>query len=402
MSHPFASHYIDQFPKAKMEMLARTVAFITGALATVLAIATVADPELFLGFEITADRTVLFYTAVFGSVWAFARGTISEENSVFDPEYAMRNVIQYTHFEPEHWKDRLHSSDIKEEFSELYKVKVLIFLEEVLSILITPFVLFSSLPRCCDQIIDFFREFTIHVDGLGYVCTFAEFNFNKGIGKGKGNNDGGDVRDDYYTAKHGKMEASYYGFMGNYGNFALNPRTGAASHLPPGARNQFNPPPVWPSINSPPPAADLHSSRTGHERGRGGASKASRHGHAMSQPSPMASILLDPHHQPPNQTLNTRATHLPRHQRGSLYQGVIEETLEDDDAVSDVGRRQDEEEAYESGGALDESAWQTSPAGTLSREGSVADGRGPPDAGVVHMIYQFNQAQLNRRPGGVS
>jgi autophagy-related protein 9 len=51
MSHPFASHYIDQFPKAKMEMLARTVAFITGALATVLAIATVADPELFLGFE---------------------------------------------------------------------------------------------------------------------------------------------------------------------------------------------------------------------------------------------------------------------------------------------------------------------------------------------------------------
>ncbi|KAK4156413.1 autophagy protein Apg9-domain-containing protein [Chaetomidium leptoderma] len=401
MSHPFASHYIDQFPKAKTEVFARTVAFISGALATVLAVATVIDPELFLGFEITPDRTVLFYTAVFGSVWAFARGSISEENSVFDPEYAMRNVIQYTHYEPDHWNDRLHSSDIKLEFSELYKVKVVIFLEEILSILTTPFVLFSSLPKCSDQIIDFFREFTVHVDGLGYVCSFAEFDFKKGIRNGKANNDGGDVRDDYYATKHGKMEASYYGFMGNYGNFALNPKTGAASYLPPGARNQFHPPPAWPSINSPPPATDLQGSRMGRERAKSGTfTRTPRYGPAMPQPSPMASVLLDPHHQPPNPTLAGRASHGLRQHR-SVYQGVIEETLEDDGEVSDVGRRHEDEEAYESGGGLDESAWQTSPARTLNRENSAAEGRGPPDAGVVHMIYQFNQAQLNRRPGGM-
>jgi autophagy-related protein 9 len=116
----------------------------------------------------------------------------------------------------------------------------------------------------------------------------------------------------------------------------------------------------------------------------------------------MASILLDPHHQPSNPTLAGRAAHAPRHQRGT-YQGVIEETLEDESEVSDAGRQRQnyDEEAYESGGALDESAWQTSPARTLSRENSAAEGGGPADAGVVRMIYQFNQAQLNRRPGGV-
>jgi autophagy-related protein 9 len=405
MSHPFASHYIDQFPKVKTEMVARTVSFIAGALATVLAVATVVDPELFLGFEITPDRTVLFYTAIFGSVWAFARGSMSEENSVFDPEYAMRNVIEYTHYEPDHWKERLHGFDIKQEFAELYKIKIVIFLEEILSILTTPFVLFYSLPKASDQIIDFFREFTIHVDGLGYVCSFAEFDFKKGIGKGK-RNDGGDVRDDYYAAKHGKMEASYYGFMGNYGNFVLNPKTGAPSHLPPGTRNQFHPPPAWPSMGSPPPVADLQASRTG---GRGErvisrtTTKNPRHVPGLPQPSPMASILLDPHHQPPNTTHNGRPTHPPRQQRGG-HPGqsyILEEALEDDGEVSDVGPRHDEE-AYESGGGLmDESAWQTSPARTISRENSAADGRGAPDAGVVRMIYQFNQAQLNRRPGGV-
>lgn len=409
MSHPFASHYMDQFPKAKTEMVARTVAFIAGALATVLAVATVVDPELFLGFEITPDRTVLFYTAIFGSVWAFARGSMSEENSVFDPEYAMRNVIEYTHYEPDHWKDRLHGFDIKQEFAELYKIKIVIFLEEILSILTTPFVLFYSLPKASDQIIDFFREFTIHVDGLGYVCSFAEFDFKKGIGKGK-KPDSGDVRDDYYAAKHGKMEASYYGFMGNYGNFVLNPKTGAPSHLPPGTRNQFHPPPAWPTMTSPPPAADLQASRTG-ARGERGINKAPtrlpRHAPGLSQPSPMASILLDLHHQPQNANHNARPAHPhpPRQQRGP-YQGqssIIEESLEDDGEASDAGRLQEEEEAYESGGGglMDESAWQTSPARTISRENSAADGRGAPDAGVVRMIYQFNQAQLNRRPGGV-
>ncbi|KAL2135685.1 hypothetical protein VTI74DRAFT_7366 [Chaetomium olivicolor] len=404
MSHPFASHYIDQFPKAKTETVAKTVAFISGALATVLAIASVIDPELFLGFEITPDRTVLFYTAVFGSVWAFARGTISEENSVFDPEFAMRNVIQYTHYEPDHWKDRLHSFDIKQEFSELYKIKVVIFLEEILSILTTPFVLFSSLPKCSDQIIDFFREFTIHVDGLGYVCSFAEFDFKKGIGNGKKSNDPGDVRDDYYATKHGKMEASYYGFMGNYGNFAINPKTGAASHLPPVARNQFQPPPVWPSIGSSPPVTDLHSSRTGRDRANRGASaaKTPRFGPAIAQPSPIASILLDPHHQPPILSHASRSTHMPRHHRGYQERNTIQEALEDEDEAGRARDGEEEEEAYESGSVLDESAWQTSPARTLSRENSAAEGgRGPPDAGVVHMIYQFNQAQLNRRPGGV-
>ena len=404
MSHPFATHYMDQFPKVKTDMVARSVAFIAGALATVLAVASVVDPELFLGFEITPDRTVLFYTAVFGSVWAFARGSMSEENSVFNPEYAMRNVIEYTHYEPDHWKDRLHSFDIKQDFAELYKIKIVIFFEEILSILTTPFVLFYSLPKSSDQIIDFFREFTIHVDGLGYVCSFAEFDFKKGIGKGKAKkNDGnGDVRDDYYATKHGKMEASYYGFMGNYGNFVLNPKTGAPSHLLPGTRNQFHPPPAWPSMASPPPATDLQTSRLGRAE-RGTSRTRTKTPRYIPQPSPMASILLDPHHQPPNASHTGRGPHPPRQQRGG-YPGesnIIEETLEDEGEVSDAGRHhQDEEEAYESGGALDESAWQTSPARTISRENSAAEGRGA-DAGVVRMIYQFNQAQLSRRPGGV-
>ncbi|KAM0667847.1 hypothetical protein ACQRIU_003712 [Beauveria bassiana] len=167
MSFPFATRYVDQFPKRMTEDVARSVAFMSGAITAVLAVCTVLDSELFLGFEITKDRTVLFYLGIFGAIWAMTRGMVSEEAAVFNPEYALRNVIEYTHYMPDHWEGRLHSFEVKKEFAELYKMKVVIFLEEVMGIITTPMLLLFALPKCSDQIVDFFREFTIHVDGLG-------------------------------------------------------------------------------------------------------------------------------------------------------------------------------------------------------------------------------------------
>jgi len=40
MSYPFASRYLDQFPKVKTEKVARFVAFVAGAIASVLFLTT--------------------------------------------------------------------------------------------------------------------------------------------------------------------------------------------------------------------------------------------------------------------------------------------------------------------------------------------------------------------------
>jgi hypothetical protein len=65
------------------------------------------------------------------------------------------------------------------EFSKLFEMKLANFLQELLSVILTPFILCFSLPRSASAIIDFFREFTIHVDGIGYVCSFAVFDFKR-------------------------------------------------------------------------------------------------------------------------------------------------------------------------------------------------------------------------------
>lgn len=89
------------------------VAFIAGSFAAVLVLASVLDPDLVLHFEITPHRTVLFYLGVFGSILAAVRGTIPEENRVFDPELLMTEVIEYTHYMPDEWKDQLHSKRVR-------------------------------------------------------------------------------------------------------------------------------------------------------------------------------------------------------------------------------------------------------------------------------------------------
>nr|XP_001390972.2 autophagy-related protein 9 [Aspergillus niger CBS 513.88] len=343
MSYPFASRYVDQFPKDKMVQFAGFVAFVSGALASVLALASVVDPELFLGFEITHDRTVLFYLGVFGSIWAVAQGLVPEETNVFDPEYALLEVINFTHYFPGHWKGRLHSDDVRKDFAVLYQMKIVIFLEEILSMIFTPFILWFSLPKCSDRLIDFFREFTVHVDGMGYLCSFAVFDFKKGtnvISQGDtGRRDAArqDLRADYFSTKDGKMLASYYGFLDNYG---ANPRSGH-----PSTKRQFHPPPTFPTLGSPsaiemgnfgdrPAAAGL----MGQQSTYGAAPRFGPAGMG-DHLSPAPSMLLDPHHQPSASGFRSthRANPYPRY-RASRPPPTISDPIEDEDPPAGKGR----------------------------------------------------------------
>ncbi|WRT66735.1 uncharacterized protein IL334_003698 [Kwoniella shivajii] len=178
-SYPIAKEFIDQFPKERTALIMRFVTFIAGSFAAVLLLASVIDPDLFLHFEITPHRTVLFYLGLFGGVLAVARGMVPEENMVFDPEERMKEVARWTHYLPSEWKGKLHSQMVHLQFGQLFALKINIFFTELLSVILTPFVLFFSLPPCAGAIIDFFREFTVHVDGVGYVCSFAVFDFRR-------------------------------------------------------------------------------------------------------------------------------------------------------------------------------------------------------------------------------
>ena len=400
-----------------------------------LALATVIDPELFLGFELTPDRTVLFYLGIFGTIWAVSKGMVPEENLVFDPEYALQEVVDFTHYFPSHWNGRLHSDEVRREFAALYQMKLIIFAEEILSMIFTPFVLFFSLPQCSDRVIDFFREFTIHVDGLGYVCSFAVFDFKKNTNarqtianpsQAPAQETG--LRDDYYSTKDQKLEASYWGFMNDY---VRNPKSGIP-FLPTQSRRKFNPPPPFPGLASPRLHADPAMSGIRHDRWERGAGRPSPSGvlgtqtglghtiHLGGGPgqagqSPLASLLLDPHHQPASPVVHPTRSIRPstgptRHTLGRSHipaTAEVEETGFEESAI--VPRGNDTSVEQSAGDShLGGETWQVNQAGSVRDEDGEDDVgmkavTGDNGTGVLGMIKHFQKAQTERRGrGGIS
>lgn len=192
-----ANTYINQFPGGVLIInLMSLVNFVSGAILAVLVLMAVFfedEEHNFWSFEITENRSTLFYISIFGSVWAVTTNSLNASttsNSVenantrgvsffYDPEASLRYVSQFTHYLPSSWNRRLHTVEVKNEFCELYSLKILVILNEILSLILTPFVLWFKVSNSSSAIIDFFREYTIHVDGLGYVCYFAMFNFEE-------------------------------------------------------------------------------------------------------------------------------------------------------------------------------------------------------------------------------
>lgn len=175
LSANLADKYINQFPKEGTNIFLRFVAFVSGSFVAILALLTIFDPENFFNFEITHERTVLFYITVLGAIWTMCRNSVSDDYNVFDPDKTINELAAYTHYLPEDWNGKYHTEEVKNEFCKLYNLRVVILIRELASLVVTPFILWFSLPKSADKIVEFFRETSVYVDGLGYVCKYAMF-----------------------------------------------------------------------------------------------------------------------------------------------------------------------------------------------------------------------------------
>lgn len=229
LSNPLASKYVDQFPKEKTNILLKFASFISGSFVAILAILALWDPENFLNFEVTHDKTVLFYITVLGAIWSISQGSVSTEYHVFDPEETLRELAEYTHYLPDSWKDRYHTEGVKQEFCELYNLRITVLLRELASLITTPFILWFSLPNSAGKMVDFFRESSVYVDGLGYVCKYAVYDGDADAVKKHFGTDGNETTEqDAATEEQDidsepdeatkKMMQSYMYFLDDYEN----------------------------------------------------------------------------------------------------------------------------------------------------------------------------------------
>lgn len=377
-AYPFATDYLKQFPKDKTDQVCRFVAFVSGAFAGVLALATLFDSELFLGFEITEGRTTVFWVSVMVGIFSVAHGALPDETETHDPVLHLKEVVMYIHYMPSYWKDRLHSNEVRAEFSTLYQNKILIFLEEILSLVLSPIILYRNSNDRCERIVDFFRESTVHVDGVGNQCNFAVFNFKKHQNvvdnptTALQEPDG--LRDDYFGLKDDKMAASIHNFAQYYS--AYTRQNGRRPHL-----GHHQRPPEWPPLSPPTVAEEIEPARSNFRPSSQTTARqpalASSHRYNPRSPQQFA---RDRRHTPLRQTKDSDSLRRQQASLGPSESRIMAQDSDLDDYDRAVGR-----DRSEIGLESD-----------TDGEGNVKGGPEAGQEGVLGMLAQFTKAKTEK------
>ncbi|XP_056630405.1 autophagy-related protein 9A [Diorhabda sublineata] len=168
-----ASRYLEAFSSPVMTVIAQYVGFMCGSLFTVIVALTIYDEDV-----IAVEHVLSIMTAL-GAITAICRSLIPDERTIWCPEQLLECVVMHTHYLPTDWKGQAHTSRVRENFQELFQMSVVAILEDLLSPILTPYLMIRWVYPRSLEIVDFFRNFTVSVVGVGDVCSFAEMNVKK-------------------------------------------------------------------------------------------------------------------------------------------------------------------------------------------------------------------------------
>ena len=168
-----ASKYMDMFVSPIVVVLARNIAFIAGSLLAVLAVLTVLQEQL-----LTADNVLVWMTLLGIILWACS-ACLPDENRPLCAKEMMLEILTHIQYMPDKWKEQPHTATVQNQFSQLFQFKLAGLIDELLSPILTPFVLYFNLRPMAQDIVSFLHDFTIDVSGVGDVCSFAEMNVKR-------------------------------------------------------------------------------------------------------------------------------------------------------------------------------------------------------------------------------
>nr|CAB3501422.1 unnamed protein product [Digitaria exilis] len=210
-------NYFKQFPTPLVSIMAKFVSFVSGGLAGALIIIGFVGESILEGHIF--GRNLLWYTIVFGAIAAVSRKVVADELQVIDPEGAMCLAVHHTHYMPKRWRGKESSELVRREFETLFQYTIIMLLEEMASIFITPYLLIFEVPKRVDDILRFISDFTIYVDGVGDVCSLSLFDFKRHGNRNYGSpfNAPKSLR-----SSQGKMEKSFLSFKSVYPSWEAN------------------------------------------------------------------------------------------------------------------------------------------------------------------------------------
>ena len=199
--------YTKQFPSLFIENISKFILLLSGGFIVFFLLLSVLDENILL-YVTFLNRSLIFYAGLCATISAFCKGFILEpENSAFNPDEVMNNIIKETYYDPGYWKNNGHKLNIRDEFLEYFKYIIILFMYDILSVVMTPYLLIFVVSRQANIIHSFLKHNTTYKKNIGNICTFSDFK-RKTENQSIENNE--------------KLENSILCFSGNYPDWNFN------------------------------------------------------------------------------------------------------------------------------------------------------------------------------------
>merc|ERR1719242_27607 len=174
-----ATEFIDSFAKSPhVLILSELVSYISGSIVAVLLLLTLIDSSILLNIKLF-NHELVWFLAIFSALLAVARAQLVYNDPTTLHEKQMNEIGRHTHYLPMHWQGRCHTLSVRDQFVKMYQPKLSLFIHEMLSVFTTPFILMFTLPNCVDQLLEFVVEYSDCIDGVGDICSFSRFDFER-------------------------------------------------------------------------------------------------------------------------------------------------------------------------------------------------------------------------------
>lgn len=163
-----SNRYLESFLSYPLIEIAKFASFICSAILGVFLILGIIDDD-FLRME-----HALSAITVLGIVLGVTLSLIPDD--FFVPLHAelLQIIADHVHYVPQEWLKDPRSAKTQKFFSQLYQMKLSYIIEELLSPIVTPFILIFKLRYRSAEIVDFLRTSTVDVQGVGDVCSLAQ------------------------------------------------------------------------------------------------------------------------------------------------------------------------------------------------------------------------------------
>lgn len=220
-SYKHAVKYMGYFDNYRNTLIAKFAIFMIASVLSIFIILTVINTVYYLliaqigGLSVKIDASLLFVLTLLGSLLGIVQMAIPHTNKVRKYNTTMHKIAKAIHFIPENWIKEPHTEETRKEFSKMFPFKVYNWLNELLGVLVTPFLLVTRFTKEYRKVVEFITSHSVYHQKIGYICEFAVFELEKI--KHPDNTGMSDM-------ENHKLELSIINFNSNYPEWVVDPQ----------------------------------------------------------------------------------------------------------------------------------------------------------------------------------